>query len=159
MTREELLEEVCLGDGDALAFLRQLIAIVHAWDDLIDRDREMSPEAINEAFSLALFALPNNEFYKRHFALLNPVMLSAMNNWYVANQLEAGDDEADKRIAFITRSSYVDVVTQVAHLIGGPIWVKTIGPEIRRLAHSEGWEGYLRNLKAEQDARARSVGG
>lgn len=154
MERNELLLTVTKGDKSAADFLSCVADIAHVWDDLIDQDHEVDPESIHWAFTTALITLPRNAFYQRHFEWLNPLLLSSINNWRVANSLESGDDEADKRIAFISRSSYVDLITQVAFIIGGSDWVRQVGATIRRFVHSEGWEGYLANLETEKAARA-----
>ena len=159
MKREDLFNTVCMGDRDAARFLLTIVGVLHTWDDLIDLDHDVTPAEINAAFFAALVELPRNRFYAENFGILNPVLLSAINNWHVANLLESTDSEADKRIAFISRSSYIDLITTVAFLIGGDEWVREVGPEIRRFAHSEGWEGYLANLKAEQAARSARAGG
>lgn len=158
MERNELFVTVTNGDKSAADFLSCIVDVLHVWDDLIDRDKPFDPEAVNWAFTTALVTLPRNAFYQRHFEWLNPLLLSAINNWRVANILEAGDDEADKRIAFISRSSYIDLITQVAFIVGGSDWVRKVGPQIRRFAHSEGWEGYLNNLEAEKAARKQRQG-
>ena len=159
MNRDELFLTVSKGNQEAANFLTVMVSVLHVWDDLIDKDKPVAPQTITNTFIAALVALPRNPFYGRHFDVLNPVLMSAINNWLVANELEFGDDEDDKRIAFISRSSYVDLITTVAFIVGGLDWVKEIGPSIRRFAHSEGWEGYLVNLQAERDARARVLSG
>lgn len=155
MDKETLFRHVCGGNPAAAQFLMDMVEVLHLWDDLIDMDRPVPPEAINDAFRMALVDIPRNPFYQSNFDLLNPVLLSAINNWHVANILEAGDAEDDLRIAFISRSSYIDLITQVAYIVGGDEWVRHIGPDIRRFAHSEGWVKYQDNLKAERTARAK----
>ncbi len=159
MSKEQLIQVVCKGDASAAEFLFAITDVAHVWDDLIDQDRDVRPEEINRAFMNALVGLPRNAFYARHFDLLHPVLISAVNNWQVANQLEQAGSSDDLHIAFITRSSYVDLVTQVAFILGGPEWVRSVGPEIRRFAHAEGWEKYVSNLDAEHAARKRRTQG
>lgn len=159
MTREDLFVSVARGDRDAVAFLEAIFRIAHVWDDLVDLDEPVDPVDLDEAFRLALFDLPRNPFYVNHFGLLNPLLLSAINNWQVATVMERSGDEPDKRVAFITRSSYTDLITQVAFIKGGPDWVLEMGPTIRRFVHQEGWDQYLENLEIEKAARARRLAG
>lgn len=159
MTKHDVLHSFTRGDPDATRFLTMVTDIAHVWDDLIDLDVPVDPQAVHNAFFDALVVLPRNPFYARHFEMLNPILIAAINNWRVANTLEAGDDEADHRIAFISRSSYIDLITQVAFLIGGHEWVREVGPAIRRFVHAEGWEQYQANLKAEKAARAARTQG
>ena len=158
MTREEFFQVVAKDTTAAVSFLSAISDIAHTWDDLIDRDVPVSDAAINRAFMLALLALPNNSFYSAHFAQLNPLLLSAINNWFVANELEKLDTDEAKRIAFITRSSYADLITCVAFIVGGQEWVLDVGPKIRLFVHSEGWQGYQENLATERIVRSQLTG-
>lgn len=159
MTREQIISTAAKGHRDAVAFLTEIIEAAHLWDDLIDRDVTPTAQAVHASFTAALITLPRNPFYNQHFEVLNAVLLNAINNWHVANLLERAGDEADLRIAFITRSAYVDLVTMVAYLVGGLDWVLEFGPTIRRFAHGEGWDGYRRNLENERAARLRLLVG
>lgn len=158
MTRAELFEWITRGDAAAAEFLEVVTQIAHAWDDIVDRDKPFDAEAVHRAFFSALVVLPRNTFYTTHFGLLNPVLISAINNWRVANELEAGEDEDSLRIAFISRSSYCDLVTQTAFILGGTLWVREVGPAIRRFVHQEGWESYQTDLAAEKAARSMAPG-
>lgn len=142
------------GDDSAARLLDMIVSVLHVWDDLIDHDHDIDDDDVNAAFTAALVHIPNNRFYRDHFDKLNPLLMSAINNWHVANLLEKTDDEEELRIAFISRSSYIDLITQVAYICGGNEAVVRFGPAIRKFAHSEGWEGYLDNLKVEREARA-----
>lgn len=153
MHREQLIQEVTKGDQSATDFLLMIHDVAHVWDDLIDRDLDVAPSAINAAFFAALIGIPNNAFYRRHIDQLQPLVMSSVTNWLVANQLEATDSESDKHIAFITRSGYVDLFLYVAALIGGPAWAVEVGAKVRRFVHAEGIETYLSNLAAEKAAR------
>jgi len=158
MTRNEFLLQVTKGNQSAAAFLAMVSDIAHTWDDLIDKDHEVTDFAINRAFTLALTGLPNNAFYSANFSQLNPLLISSINNWIVANELEKMDTEESKRIAFITRSAYTDLITHVAFLIGGSEWLEEIGPKIRLFVHAEGWDVYQENLVNERSARMRLRG-
>lgn len=158
MSRSQMFATVCRGNRSAEEFLALISDIAHTWDDLIDKDVVATDEDIHEAFYAALVVLPRNEFYRANFDVLYPLVVSAIDNWRVANILEDTEDESDKRIAFISRSSYVNVALQVAHLIGGPRWVLEVGPSLRRFIHAEGWAQYLDSLEAEKAARAQQQG-
>lgn len=158
MTRNEFFLQVAKDNQSAAAFLAMVSEIAHTWDDLIDKDHEVTDFAISRAFTLALVGLPNNNFYSAHFSQLNPLLISSINNWIVANELEKMDTDESKRIAFITRSAYTDLVTHVAFIIGGSDWVEEIGPKIRLFVHAEGWDAYQANLANERSARMRLRG-
>ncbi|MTJ81732.1 MAG: hypothetical protein F8N37_12040 [Telmatospirillum sp.] len=145
----------CLkGRRDAVVFIKMMCDILHTWDDLIDRDKPVDPEAINRAFFTALVTLPRDPFYAANFALLNPIVETAIYNWWTANLYEASSDEDRLRAAFILRSSYSDIATMCARIVGGPDWARTVGPEIHDHWHGEGWAKYLLNLEHEKECRA-----
>jgi hypothetical protein len=144
--QQQLLYQVVRGHSEAAEFCIMLIEVLHLWDDLIDRDKPILPEAINKAFWQALVELPRNSFYQEHFHDLIPCLMTAILNWHAANAMEATPSEPDKEIAFILRSSYADIVIQAAHLCGGYDWAIQITPLIRREFHKEGYAGYRINL-------------
>jgi CO dehydrogenase/acetyl-CoA synthase gamma subunit (corrinoid Fe-S protein) len=147
MTSDQIFLTVSKGDRSAAEFLSMIFHTAHVWDDLIDKDTVVSDQSINSAFLCTLVHLPRNAFYRQNFELLNPVIVTAIHNWMVANKLEATEAEEDLRIAFISRSGYVDVINQVAFIVGGTDWVADVGPVVRRFVHQEGWDAYLDSLK------------
>ena len=137
----------------AVDFLDGMIGIAHLWDDLIDRDKPVTDDAINQAFWFMLVDLPRNEFYQAHFNALNPIVMVSFMNWQAATLMERAGTNDDKHIAFILRSAYVDLVTQCALIVGGKDWASKAVIEIRRFAHCEGFEKYLDSLQTETNAR------
>lgn len=146
------------GNKAAAEFIEMICSIAHTWDDLIDKDKELENHAINKAFFEALVRLPRNLFYKTNFDHLNSVLLNSISNWQIATKLERTDSEHETSIAFILRSSYVDLITQSALLIGGEIWACRVGEEARLLTHGETYKGYLNNLALEKEARKANTG-
>ena len=60
----EFFEHFLLGNQAAVNFNLLFRDILHTWDDLIDRDKPVSGEAIHQAFRAALVLLPANPFYR-----------------------------------------------------------------------------------------------
>jgi len=137
------------GHAHAIAFVHTVFTIAHTCDDLTDRDKDVETSAMQQAFWLALIELPRNPFYVEHFALLNGTMQTAFLNWQVANRLEQLDSSPAKEVAFILRSSYVDLVTLCAFIIGGTDWALAVGTESRLHASAEGMATYLEHLTHE----------
>jgi len=150
--RERLLRWL-KNDKDAVDYVELVCAAAHFWDDLIDRDQDLSDDEINKAFFQMLVRLPRNPFYRKHFDHLNSILLNAVSNWQVATKLERDGGDYETSIAFVLRSSYVDLVTQSALLIAGQQWACKVGEEARRLTHGETYQGYLRALEDEKKAR------
>jgi hypothetical protein len=146
---KEQLNQWLKGNQLACQFIEQLTEMAHLWDDLVDRDRPIQPEVIHQAFWDLLIALPRNTFYVQNFALLNSLIQQAILNWHIANTMEGTDDDVDKQIAFILRSSYVDLITACAWILGGEKWAIHVGCEVRRQTSREGYAAYVAHLRAE----------
>ncbi len=142
------------GDKAAADYIELICNIAHVWDDLIDKDKEVTDDEIGKAFFEALVRLPRNSFYRNHFDHLNSILMNAISNWQVATRLERQGGAYETSIAFVLRSSYIDLVTQAALLVGGYKWACVVGEEARRLTHGETYEGYVENLKKEKLSRS-----
>ena len=142
-------KECLLGDESAIAFARVLLAVMHTWDDLIDGDRQPSASEVHGAFRSALILLPGSAFYNAHFAHIYPLLDAALIDWLTANELEASGAVLDLQIAFIIRSSYVQILIRCAQIVGGWDHALKVAPAIRRAVHAEGMANYIEALRAE----------
>lgn len=141
-------------DKSAVEYIELVCDIAHKWDDLIDKDKVLDDDSINKLFFDILIKLPRNSFYRKNFDHLNSVLMNAISNWQIATQMEREGGGYETSIAFILRSSYVDLITQAALLCGGNQWACKVGSEARAITHSETYEGYLKNLDLEKKARS-----
>lgn len=147
------LERFLKGDELAVDCLLKLVQVAHILDDLVDGDRQPTADEVTGAFWLALVDLPNHPFYQRHGEAIRTTLATGMVNWLAANRLEAEGDERALQISFVLRSSYIDLVTLGALLVGGVGWAAEVTPDIRRWVHGEGLEAYIANLAIEKEAR------
>lgn len=150
----EAVRLVCKGHPDAIRFLEDITDILHVWDDLVDKDKPLTDDQINQTMWKVLIDLPRNTFYAANFASLNTLLATAIVNWEVATRMErdpSGPD--DLHIAFILRSSYIDLVLGVALIVGGREHALEMMLPARRMWHNEGFEGYCRALEMEAKAR------
>lgn len=159
-THEELvafLRHVLMGNEAAVEFFLAGRSVCHLWDDLIDRDRDVSDGEIDVAMYHALVVLPKNPFYRQHFDALHPLFVNAVMNWHAATEFErATDGDVRKlQLAFVMRSDYANLLIQAAYLIGGPVWAKRVTPEIRLKWTEETFDDYLTSLTREREARAQ----
>jgi hypothetical protein len=146
----ELHYRVLQGNQAAFDFITQLFEVLHLWDDLIDKDKAVTPEVVNDCFWKALVDIPENRFYQAHFVSILPILKMAILNWHAANAMELTKEESDKHIAFILRSTYVDMVTHCAGLIGGRDWAIKVAEEVRRETSGEGFENYIKATATEK---------
>lgn len=142
----KLIKSVCCGNAQAEEFCREILGIVNVYDDLIDRDNPVSDDQIHRMMWAALVTLPRNAFYRQWFDVLNPVMMQAISNWRIANTMEA--DRENYQVAFVIRSSYVDIFCTVALLLGGTQHALTIGRQLREAVHSESFASYMEEMEA-----------
>jgi hypothetical protein len=138
------------GQADAIEFIHMAFTIAHTCDDLTDRDQTVETGTMQQAFWLALIDLPRNRFYVEHFALLNGALQTAFLNWQVANRLEQMPEGNAKAVAFVLRSSYTDLVTLSAWILGGTDWSVQVGSESRLHASNEGFDLYAFRLTQER---------
>ncbi len=150
------LTDLLMGNESALAFNAALIETLHVWDDLIDLDKPVAPEAIHRAFRNALVVIPSNDFYRQNFSQLFPLLDNLILNWLAANEMESAREQLD--IAWVIRSDYCNVLLKCLQIVGGFTYARTVWPEVRAFWHGEGYDKYLANLAAEQ-ANKLSLGG
>lgn len=151
MNEAKIVEEAVMGDPDALEFLRAMARALHFWDDLIDKDVNLTDDAINSAMWDALVRIPRNPFYRQNVAEISPVLIQSIINWRIATKIERDPAPTHRDLgwAFVIRSTYVDLVTVSAAIVGGVEHAVACGPAIRRWAHGEGFAVYLDNLATE----------
>ena len=153
MRETEHFERVALSvlhDADAARFVAMVCAACHLFDDLADRDREVTPAEVLDGFRVLLVEIPGNAFYRRNFEQLHPLMDSFILSWGTANVFEAGDDEERLRVAYVIRSDYMNLMLRCAQLLHGFDYALRISPVLRDMVHAEGWRGYLKALDVQR---------
>lgn len=143
------LHQVLPNSPAAVAFCETLFRTTHVIDDLIDKDRPVSDEAIFRAFWDCLFELPLNPFYRQHEPYLRPIVANGFQDWWDSVKLERAGDRHGRTVAFILRDNLTSVVVQCAYLIGGYEWMQRVAEPIRRHAHEDTLEQYLDSLQTE----------
>lgn len=150
----EVIEAAAGGNHAAATLLHNWVNVLHTWDDLIDQDRAVVDSVLNNAMYTALVAIPNNPFFVAYSSQLLPVLGVSIANWLAATQIERSEtSEHELDTARIIRSSYVDLIVQVAHITQGPQMAAAIARRVRAVAHKETLPQYLENLQHETEAR------
>lgn len=139
--------ELCqyLKNKEAVAFCMDVVAIAHAWDDLVDKDKDLSTAQINDAFFHAMFGIRMNPFYQKYQAYIEPVMINAILQWQDANTLETGTDH-EKHMAYMLRASILQLFNFCAYLVGGFQYAREVGPAMRNL-YEETLESFMEEMK------------
>jgi hypothetical protein len=67
--------------------------LLHTWDDLVDKDVDVSEDQINEAFRICLIKLPTNPLYNHIFSDIVPMWEVVISAYVTANKFEREKDE------------------------------------------------------------------
>lgn len=142
-----------LGNAEAVRFIEIYGDIAEFFDDLWDGDKEVSHDSIRRAMLEVLIELPNDPFYCRHQAFLTPLMISHIQDWLAANELErrcmeAYDDD-DLNRSFMLRSSYVSIVQAAVYLARGQEAADFHAVEICDFFLSEPLEEYKQKFRSK----------
>ena len=140
MIKEEIQEQEFIkkldvflkGNIEAIKFCHDLVAMIHIWDDLVDKDKEITDDDINNAFRVALVDIPLNPFYNRYREHLIPLIMNCILQWEDSNKMEKGELQ-DKHQAFILKASVLQIISYCAFIIGGIEWSRKVGVDIRRM--------------------------
>ena len=119
-------------DKHALLYCLDLLWIAHLWDDLLDRDKEVTGEDINQAFIKSLSGIPNNPFYKQCQPALLPMMYNTLVQWLESNELKKGS-ENDRVTAFTIMHSIVEIIHFCILIKGGVEWAREVATEFWQL--------------------------
>lgn len=143
-TLEALLPRWLKDDAEAISFILTIHQIIELWDDLIDEEN-VTDELVNAAFYAALITLPRNAFYQRNFVLLNPLVESAIFDWWTANTFEQKQDTESLRTSYILRCAGLSLTVMSARIVGGVQWALTVNNELRSLGDT--WAEYAAKHK------------
>jgi hypothetical protein len=142
--RNALRVKVCQGDPAALAFLALVMDAVEVWDDLLDGDKVVAKRQLHQTFINLLFWLPQNTFFRANQGYLLPVMMTCINAWLDANELEVLGGPEDLASAWYLKQLGVELYPAVAFLKGGYPLMREVGQHVRSLLRHEPLEDYLK---------------
>ena len=117
---------------DAVDLCLMLIEVAHVWDDLIDKDRDVSDDEINLVFTHLIHRIPKNPIY-RAIPSLPDHMLGIYLSWRDATTIEGGEHtEEDLNKCYMLRAELYGVFAVIAYYVCGDEASRAIGPAIRR---------------------------
>ena len=118
-----LFEEIYKGDKRAIQLSFDVLAYVHLWDDLIDRDKPVSDHTINRTLLAGITRISCSPLWDTGMAA---IVESAYYRWHFANVVEKNVDSTDNDIAkaWIHRSSCYDVFVAIALRLYGHEWAE-----------------------------------
>lgn len=130
------------GNQDALNMYRAFVDLSHLWDDLIDKDKPVSPDEINRAFLTCLVYLPANPFYRHIQDQILPMWLVVISSFETANKFEADKDPHGIEIAHSLRYAAGNIVAYAVHVCVGAEEAKKILPDMWKSIFYERFDEY-----------------
>jgi hypothetical protein len=130
------------GNEDALNMFRMFVDLAHTWDDLVDRDKPVDAERINNAFLIALVYLPANPFYQSIQRDIMPMWLTVVSAYQTANFFERTKDEHGVEIAHTLRYAAGNIIAYAVHVCLGPEKAKDVLPEVWKDIVCERFDAY-----------------
>ena len=130
------------GNQDALNMYRMFVDLAHLWDDLVDKDKDVSEDAINNAFLICLVYLPANPFYRQIQEAVLPMWLTVVSAFQTANHFEREKDPHGIEIAHGLRYAAGNIMAYAVHVCVGPEKAKEILPEMWKSVFYERFDDY-----------------
>lgn len=135
-----------IGDPNAIRFILDFSDACELFDDLIDQDKPLEDGHVVRVLFNLLTELPVNPFFDRWKQNLIPIIITGINAWLDANDLEKGSDQ-DKVFAYVLRDIYMELLSFVIYLTKGRDYMRQVSLEVRHFfTHHETLEQYKERL-------------
>jgi len=139
------------GNQDALAMYRMFVDLSHTWDDLVDKDKDVSADAINNAFLICLVYLPLNPFYQKIQSQIMPLWLMIVSAYQTANKFEQDKDPHGIEISHILRYAAGHIVAYAVHVCLGPQEAQKVLPDVWKSVVHERFDDYRKEHLDERN--------
>lgn len=139
--RDKTLREI-IPDEWAVKFIIDYGQFCEVWDDLIDGDKFVSKEVISDTFRRLMTEWPMNPFFDRNKITLSPLILTGINAWLDANDLEARGGDNDTAVSYMLRDFYMELVNWVVFLTTGWSGMREASMRMRDMFTHETLEQY-----------------
>jgi hypothetical protein len=130
------------GNQDALNVYRMFVDMAHAWDDMVDGDRRVPEQELNNAFLIALVYLPANPFYRSIQDQILPMWLSIVSSYEAANKFEREKDPHGVEIAHTLRYAAGNIIAYAIHVCVGQEEARKHIPEMWKAVVHERFDAY-----------------
>ena len=130
------------GNEDALNLFRMLVDLAHTWDDLVDKDKDVSETEVNNSFLICLVYLQANPFYRQIQEQVWPMWLTVVSAYETANTYERNKDEHGIEIAHGLRYAAGHIIAYMVHVCVGQDKAKEFLPEVWKHVIVERFDEY-----------------
>lgn len=118
------------GNVDAFNMYRMFIDLAHVWDDMVDKDKDLTEDQANNAFLICLVYLPSNPFYQKIQRDIMPMWISVVSAYQTANGFEKAKDEHGIEIAHNLRYAAGHIIAYAVNVCVGSEKAKEVLPEL-----------------------------
>ena len=126
-----LFEQIYKNDTAAIELSFMLLDVSQVWDDLVDKDKHVTTEAIDTAFLYSLQVIPMHKYWS---PAMHSMLSSVYLRWHAANEIEADSlatkDEIAK--AWMLRAGLFDLFEMLCLQLHGMVWAKANARLIRQ---------------------------
>jgi hypothetical protein len=137
------------GNQEALFMVDLMIDIAQTWDDVVDKDKEVTENDINRAFSNALIYLPLNGFYRQIQYQIIPMWITVISSFETANKFERDKDEHGIELAYLLRCSVGQIIAYAMYVCTGSEICKENLPAMWKWLLSGRFEDYRKEHLGE----------
>lgn len=138
-------------NDDAVQFIHDFGHVCELWDDLIDGDKPISHEFINDVFWILLTEMPLNPFFDQFKRNLIPLLISGINAWLDANEYEGNGTDNELVFSYVLRDWYMEFVSFVIYLTRGREYLREVSIEVRHFfTHHETLDEYKEKIREQR---------
>ena len=130
------------GNQDAINLFDMLIDLAHTWDDLVDKDKDVTEAKINNAFMICLVYLPMNPFYQLIQRDVMPMWITVVSAYQTANHYERTKDVHGVEIAHTLRYAAGQIIAYAVHVCVGPEKTAEYLPDVWKALVIERFDDY-----------------
>ena len=130
------------GNESALQVYRMFVDLAHTWDDLVDKDKDVTETEINKAFMVCLVYLPVNPFYQSIQLAIAPMWIAVVSAYETANSFERDKDEHGIEIAHTLRYAIGNIIAYMVHICIGPERAAAVMPDVWKNIVFERYDDY-----------------
>jgi hypothetical protein len=130
------------GNEDAANMYYAFVDLSHVWDDLVDKDKEVSDLAINSAFLSCLVYLPANPFYRQIQNAVMPMWITVVSAYETGNKFEKDKDPHGVEIAHTLRYAAGHILAYAIHVCVGPEKAREFLPDMWKTVVYERYDAY-----------------
>ena len=130
------------GDQNAYNLFQLFIELSHTWDDIVDKDKDVSEDQVNKAFLIALVYMPSNPFYQRIQSAILPMWIPVVSAYKTANTFEQSKDEHGIEIAHNLRYAAGYIISYMVHVCIGYDKAQEFMPDVWKAVVFERFDDY-----------------